>query len=75
MYTSGSPDRRRPAGSRAERAEEAEGGAMLEVRDLVVGYGKIEAVHGVSFGVDEGEVGILGANGAGKSTILGEAAR
>jgi branched-chain amino acid transport system ATP-binding protein len=44
---------------------------MLEVRDLVIGYGKIEAVHGVSFGVGKGEVvGILGANGAGKSTIL-----
>ena len=41
---------------------------MLEVRDLVVGYGKIEAVHGVSFGVGEGEVvGILGASGAGKA--------
>ena len=41
---------------------------MLEVRDLVVGYSHIEAVHGVSFGVGVGEfVGILGANGAGKA--------
>ena len=37
---------------------------MLEVRDLVVGYSHIEAVHGVSFGEF---VGILGANGAGKA--------
>lgn len=46
---------------------------MLEVRDLVVGYGKIKAVHGVRFGVGEGEdVGILGANVAGKSTVYGQ---
>ncbi|MFO7676362.1 MAG: ABC transporter ATP-binding protein [bacterium] len=44
---------------------------MLEVRDLVVDYGAIRALHGVSFEVNEGEiVTLIGANGAGKSTIL-----
>ena len=44
---------------------------MLEVRDLHVSYGNIQALHGVSFGVNEGEiVTLIGANGAGKSTIL-----
>ncbi len=45
--------------------------AMLEVRDLRVAYGKIEAVKGISFSVDEGQVvTLIGTNGAGKTTTL-----
>ena len=45
--------------------------AMLKVNDIHVYYGKIHAVKGVSFEVNEGEiVSLIGANGAGKSTIL-----
>ena len=45
--------------------------AMLKVHDIHVYYGKIHAVKGVSFEVNEGEiVSLIGANGAGKSTIL-----
>ena len=44
---------------------------LLDVKDLRVSYGKVEAVKGVSFYVEEGTlVSIIGANGAGKSTIL-----
>ena len=44
---------------------------MLEGKDLRVEYGNIQALHGVSFEVREGEiVTLIGANGAGKSTIL-----
>ena len=44
---------------------------MLDVQNLEVAYGTIRAVHGVSFSVDKGEiVTLIGANGAGKSTIL-----
>lgn len=44
---------------------------MLQVKNLTVGYGKTEVVHNISFQVSQGEiVTILGANGAGKSTIL-----
>ena len=44
---------------------------MLKVADLHVYYGNIHAVKGVSFQVEEGEiVSLIGANGAGKSTIL-----
>ncbi len=45
--------------------------ALLEIRDLVVRYGEIEALRGISLNVDEGQVvTLLGANGAGKSTTL-----
>ncbi|CAJ1226447.1 ABC transporter ATP-binding protein [Levilactobacillus zymae] len=44
---------------------------MLNVKDLVVNYGAIQAVKRVSFNVQQGEiVTLIGANGAGKSTLL-----
>ena len=45
--------------------------AMLEVKDLQVYYGVIQALKGISFHVNQGEViALIGANGAGKTTIL-----
>lgn len=45
--------------------------AMLEVKDLHVHYGVIEAIKGINFEVNKGEViALIGANGAGKTTIL-----
>ena len=44
---------------------------MLKITDLHVNYGMIQAIKGVSFHVDEGEIiALIGANGAGKTTIL-----
>ena len=44
---------------------------LLEVRDIVVHYGRIQALHGVSLVVHEGElVTLLGSNGAGKTTMM-----
>lgn len=44
---------------------------MLQVKDLNVFYGSIHALHDVSFHVEKGEiVSLIGANGAGKTTIL-----
>jgi branched-chain amino acid transport system ATP-binding protein len=44
---------------------------MLEIRDLFVSYGAIDAINGINLQVAEGSiVAILGANGAGKSTLL-----
>ncbi|BDQ34779.1 ABC transporter ATP-binding protein [Pseudodesulfovibrio portus] len=44
---------------------------LLQIDNLYVKYGNIEALHGISFTVDQGEiVTLIGANGAGKSTTL-----
>ena len=44
---------------------------VLEMTDVVIHYGRIQALHGISLHVDEGElVTLLGANGAGKSTTM-----
>ncbi|OYO24676.1 ABC transporter ATP-binding protein [Enemella dayhoffiae] len=44
---------------------------MLEVKDLEVAYGRVKAVKGISFTVDQGQiVSLLGTNGAGKTTTL-----
>lgn len=45
--------------------------AIIEVKDLVKKYGDLEAVKGISFGVERGEIfGFLGPNGAGKTTTI-----
>jgi branched-chain amino acid transport system ATP-binding protein len=44
---------------------------LLDVRDLAVAYGKVQAVHGVSLAVERGSiVSVLGPNGAAKTTLL-----
>ena len=44
---------------------------MLKIENLKVSYGGIEAVKGISFSVEQGQiVTLIGANGAGKSTTL-----
>ncbi|HNC38377.1 MAG TPA: ATP-binding cassette domain-containing protein, partial [Chitinophagaceae bacterium] len=45
--------------------------SIITVKNLVKKYGSFEAVKGISFDVQEGEIfGLLGPNGAGKSTTL-----
>ena len=44
---------------------------LLELQDITLLYGRIQALHGISLSVAEGEiVALIGANGAGKSTTL-----
>ena len=46
-------------------------GAILEISDLYVGYGKFKVLHSLSFEVEEGQVlGVIGPNGAGKTTLM-----
>jgi branched-chain amino acid transport system ATP-binding protein len=45
--------------------------SLLELENVAVAYGRIEALHGISLTVDEGEVvALIGANGAGKTTTM-----
>src|SRR6478735_5875553 len=44
---------------------------LLEIKDMTVAYGRIEALHGISLSVEDGElVTLIGANGAGKTTTM-----
>ncbi len=44
---------------------------MLEIADLVAGYGKVEVLHGISLKVPAGKlITLIGSNGAGKTTTL-----
>ncbi|MEZ5649418.1 MAG: ABC transporter ATP-binding protein [Burkholderiaceae bacterium] len=51
--------------------ESGSGPLLLEIEDVCVGYGKVQAVHGVSMRVHEGSiVTVVGPNGAGKTTLM-----
>ena len=44
---------------------------LLQIENLQVFYGGIQAIHGISLQVEQGEIiSVIGANGAGKSTLL-----
>ncbi len=65
------PDRTPPDPGPVEPTTSSAPEPLLEVRDLVVRYGRIEALHGIALAVAPGElVTLLGANGAGKSTTM-----
>ena len=56
---------------RAELLQLVNGEPLIEIRDLVAGYGKMEILHGLDLAVGQGQsLCLIGPNGAGKSTIL-----
>jgi len=56
---------------RAPAPEPGDGASVLEVKDLRVAHGRVEALHGVSLSVRRGEIAtVIGPNGAGKTTLL-----
>src|SRR5205823_12009764 len=63
--------RRRSSGRRESACGNRPPMPLLELRDVEARYGPVKALHGVSLDVEEGElVAVLGANGAGKTTML-----
>jgi ABC-2 type transport system ATP-binding protein len=61
----------RTPGPAAERPAKPAGPAVIEIRNLVKTFGKIEALKGVTLSVHRGEIfGLLGQNGAGKTTMV-----
>jgi len=65
------PDEKSPRAGATDGVIDSYGGIMLEVKDIKKSFGDIEAVRGISFKVEKGDVlGFLGPNGAGKSTTM-----
>ncbi|MFC7448969.1 ABC transporter ATP-binding protein [Rhodococcus daqingensis] len=65
------PSHRKPEPGESTGTVATAEGPLLEVTDVAVNYGRIQALHGVSLRVERGElVTLLGANGAGKSTTM-----
>ena len=59
------------APTREELLKLVEGEPLIEINDLVAGYGKMEILHGLDLAVGKGQsLCLIGPNGAGKSTIL-----
>ena len=68
---SGNVIRCSPSSTATMREKLDEMAPLLELREVGARYGQVQALHGISLTVDEGEiVALLGANGAGKTTTL-----